>query len=44
MIDGHVVGEGGTLLVTRRRDAAPLSRSGLPYQVVDMAGTKLYGN
>ena len=41
MIDGHVVGKGGTLLVTpsgrRAADA-----SGLPYQTVDMAGTKLY--
>ena len=41
MIDGHVVGSGGTLLVTPtgRRVA---ESSGLPYQVVDMAGTKLY--
>ena len=41
MIDGHVVGSGGTLLVTptgRRMAEA----SGLPYQVVNMAGTKLY--
>ena len=41
MIDGEVVGSGGTLLVTQagRRTA---QASGLPYQVVDMAHTKLY--
>ena len=41
MIDGHVVGSGGTLLVTptgRRMAEA----SGLPYQLVDMSLTKLY--
>ena len=41
MIDGHVVGSGGTLLVTpagRRAGEA----SGLPYQVVDMEGNGLY--
>ena len=43
MIDGHVVGNGGTLLVTARGRRAAES-SGLPYQVVDMAGTKLYAD
>ena len=41
MIDGHVVGTGGTLLVTQTGRRAA-EASGLPYQVVDMAGTKLY--
>ena len=41
MIDGHVVGSSGTLLVTAAgRRAADVS--GLPYQVVDMADSKLY--
>ena len=42
MIDGHVVGSGGTLLVTPAGQRAAAA-SGLPFQVVDMAGTKLYG-
>ena len=41
MVDGHVVGGGGNLLVTRSGQRAAKA-SGLPYQVVDMAGTKLY--
>ena len=41
MIDGHVVGSGGTLLVTSAGRRAA-DASGLPYQVVDMAGSKLY--
>ena len=41
MVDGHVVGSGGNLLVTRAGQRAA-KNSGLPYQVVDMAGTKLY--
>ena len=41
MVDGHVVGVGGNLLVTRAGQRAAKA-SGLPYQVVDMAGTKLY--
>ena len=43
MIDGHVVGSGGTLLVTPAGRRAA-EASGLPYQVVDMAGTKLYAD
>ena len=43
MIDGHVVGNGGTLLVTAQGRRA-VESSGLPYQVVDMAGTKLYAD
>ena len=43
MIDGHVVGSGGTLLVTQAGRRAAES-SGLRYQVVEMAGTKLYGD
>ncbi len=41
MIDGHVVGSGGTLLITPAGRRAA-EASGLPYQVVDMSGTKLY--
>ena len=41
MIDGHVVGSSGTLLVTAAGRRAAHA-SGLPYQVVDMAGSKLY--
>lgn len=41
MVDGHVVGTGGNLLVTRAGQRAAKA-SGLPYQIVDMAGTKLY--
>ena len=41
MIDGHVVGSGGTLLVTQAGQRAA-EASGLPYQVVDMADSKLY--
>ena len=41
MIDGHVVGSGGTLLVTSAGRRAA-DASGLPYQVVDMADSKLY--
>ena len=41
MIDGHVVGSSGTLLVTAAGRRAA-DASGLPYQVVDMAGSKLY--
>ena len=43
MIDGHVVGSGGTLLVTSAGRRA-VEASGLPYQVVDMASTKLYAD
>ncbi len=43
MIDGHVVGSGGTLLVTSAGRRAA-EASGLPYQVVEMAGTKLYAD
>ena len=43
MIDGHVVGSGGTLLITAAGRRAA-EASGLPYQVVDMAGTKLYSD
>ena len=41
MIDGHVVGSSATLLVTAAGRRAA-DASGLPYQVVDMAGSKLY--
>ena len=41
MIDGHVVGSSGTLLVTAAGRRAA-DASGLPYQVVDMADSKLY--
>ena len=41
MIDGHVVGSGGTLLITTAGRRAA-DASGLPYQVVDMADSKLY--
>ncbi len=41
MVDGQVVGTGGNLLVTRAGQRAAKA-SGLPYQIVDMAGTKLY--
>ena len=41
MIDGHVVGSGGTLLVAAQGRRAAES-SGLPYQVVDMDGWGLY--
>lgn len=43
MIDGHVVGSGGTLLITPTGRRAA-EASGLPYQVVNMAGTKLYAS
>ena len=43
MVDGHVVGKGGTLLVTSAGRRAA-EASGLPHQVVDMAGTKLYAD
>ena len=41
MIDGHVVGSSGTLLVTAAGRRAA-DASGLPYQVVDMTDSKLY--
>ena len=41
MLDGKVVGSGGTLLVTPEgRQAA--RNSGLPFQVVDLKASKLY--
>jgi hypothetical protein len=41
MIDGHVVGSGGTLLITPAGRRAA-EATGLPYRIVNMAGTKLY--
>ena len=41
MVNGQVVGSGGKLLVAPPGERAARG-SGLPYQVVDMAGTKLY--
>ena len=43
MRDGEVVGKGGTLIVTPEGEAAA-SDSGLPYRVVDLAESKLYGD
>ena len=43
MIDGHVVGSGGTLMITPAGRRAA-EASGLPYQVVDMTATKLYAD
>ena len=42
MVAGQVVGSGGTLLVTAKGRRAA-DASGLPYQVVDMAKSRLYG-
>ena len=41
MVEGQVVGSGGTLLVTAKGRRAA-DASGLPYQVVDMAKSRLY--
>ncbi len=41
MLEGRSVGRGGTLLVTREGEASARS-SGLGYQVVDLARSKLY--
>ena len=41
MQNGRVLGEGGTLLVTRAGEAASRA-SGLAYRIVDLAQTKLY--
>ncbi len=41
MIDGQVVGTGGTLLVTPQGQKTAKD-SGLPYQVVDLSNSKLY--
>lgn len=41
MINGHVVGKGGTLLVTPQGQKTAKD-SGLPFQVVDLSNSKLY--
>jgi hypothetical protein len=41
MLDGRSIGSGGTLLVTRDGEQAAKD-SGLPYQVLDLAQSKLY--
>lgn len=41
MVDGHVVGTGGTLLVTAAGQRAA-AKSGLRYEVVDLAESRLY--
>jgi N-acyl-D-aspartate/D-glutamate deacylase len=41
MIDGKVVGTGGKLLVTESGERAA-SESGLPFEIVDLTGSKLY--
>jgi cytosine/adenosine deaminase-related metal-dependent hydrolase len=41
MVDGRVVGSGGTLLVTKAGEAAAKA-SGLPYRVIDLARSWLY--
>ena len=43
MVDGKVVGSGGTLLVTPEGRKAARD-SGLPFQVVDLEESKLYEN
>jgi hypothetical protein len=42
MRDGHVVGSGGTLLTTRAGESAA-KQSGIPYRVIDLARSWLYG-
>ena len=43
MMDGEVVGSGGTLLVTPEGQKAA-QNSGLPFQEVDLKESKLYEN
>jgi hypothetical protein len=41
MINGRVVGRGGTWLVTAQGEKAA-QKSGLPYEVMDLSKSKLY--
>ncbi|MCH7983605.1 MAG: hypothetical protein IIC28_06535, partial [Chloroflexi bacterium] len=41
MINGRVVGKGGTWIVTAQGEKAA-QNSGLAYEVLDLAGSKLY--
>jgi hypothetical protein len=41
MINGRVVGRGGTWLITARGEKAA-QKSGLPYEVMDLSRSKLY--
>ena len=43
MENGHVLGQGGTLLVTRWGKTTA-RQSGLDYRIVDLAQTKLYAD
>jgi len=42
MIDGIVVGRGGTVITTERGERR-VKASGLPYQLIDLDKSRLYG-